>query len=727
MPALHPTIPASYNTANRAELTDIEMDLIEGELPPGIWGHYFVVGPVGTVDSGGLPWPEGTTTTVLCGDGMVARFDFVQPVAGSEQLEGTVKVSTALMKTPDYWADYATNSVPGLGCFGFDNHGIMRFSPWLGMRNFLNTAFLPIGFDDPKTSPRLLVTTDAGQPWEIDPSTLELTSSVGSLDMWYPDGGSFYPFPLIFATAHPTWDPRTNEGFFVNWGKGIGDFIDSVPFAYDAQVMCEQVGYSCTKFWNAMNMSGVNAARAYLKSTVAKAKNWVRMNTPQCLQGVWPQQFTYLLRWTGGANVERWNLIDQHGASVNIQGSIHQMAVTKDYVVILDCAFDIGLNSLLTNPFPSCQDLERMLRYLTARPIQDESVFYIVRRADIEATPGAVGGTGQSDVNITCRRVRVPMGACHFQADYLNPQGQITLHVSHNTATDVSEWVAEYDLSLYGSQSPDQTVWGVFPAPMDVSRLARYVFDGESGACLETQISSVNPEYWAVALYAGDTQFTPFPQVNAVGTLYWNTTGFFPDQATKFIKDLYAHYPNRVTPDSVIRQLNGEGRPSSLFKTTMPGLGAPDSWTFAEGVICGSPQFIVQSPAITMEEGPGPVVVPDFETETRHRHTRPRYGGKPIPNKDPFQAPGWIATMVYTPDGTQLWIFDAMNLAQGPLCKFASDNLVLPFTAHSCWLNTLGSAAPSMHSTQEQLTPKLKGRSRKFKQIFNDYVFPNSN
>jgi len=722
MPELSPTVPACYNTADRAELDSVELDLLEGALPAGIWGHYFVVGPVGTVDSNGLPWPEGTATTVLCGDGMVARFDFVGPEAEG-QFPGSVTLKTALMKTPDYWADWATNSIPGLGCFGFGNHGIMRFSPWLGMRNFLNTAFVPIGFDQKDVTPRLLVTIDAGQPWEIDPTTLELSSSVGSLDMWYPDGGSFYPFPLIFATAHPVWDPRTKEGFFVNWGKGMGDFIDSVPLAYDAQVMCEQIQYSCTKFWNALNMSGVNAARAYLKTTIGKAKNWIRMKTPECLQGVWPQQFTYLLKWTGGSEVMRWNLVDERGASVNILGSVHQMAVTEDYVILLDSAFDIGLNSLMTNPFPSCQDLERMLRYLTARPILNESIFYIVKRADLEANPGAVGGTGQSDVNVKCRRVRVPMGACHFQADYANKESQITLHVSHNTATDVSEWVAEYDISLYGKQSPDQGIAGVFPAPMDVSRLARYVFNGETGACLATQISSVNPEYWSVALYAGDSQFTPQPQVNAVGTLYWNTTGFFPDQATKFINDLYRHYPNRVTPESVIRDMNGEGRPSYLFRTDMPGLGAVDSYQFDEGIICGSPQFIILNPV-------QPLARPSDDNANdndggRKKHNR--YGGSPIKNPDPVHLPGFIATMVYTPDGTQLWIFDAHDLAGGPLCKYGSDQMVLPFTAHSCWLNQLGHAAPASHSVKEQLEPKLKGRSKKFKQIFNDVVFPNTN
>ncbi len=605
----------------------------------------------------------------------------------------------------------------------------MRLSPSFGMRNFLNTAFVPIGFDDDNaTKPRLLVTIDSGQPYEIDPTTLELVGPIGSLDQWYPDGGSFWPFPLLFTCAHPVWDPRTKEGFFVNWGKGIADFVDSVPLAYDAQVMCEQVGWSVSKFWDALNLSGVNVARKYVRSTLKRAQNWVRVNTPQALQGIWPQQFTYLLRWDGESALTRWNLVDENGAAVNIEGSVHQIAVTEKYVILLDCAFDIGINTLLEDPFPNHQTLERLLRNLTARPIQNESVFTIVSRADLRRTPGVVPGSGQRDVNLKCHQVRVPMGACHFLADYGNPDNQITLHVAHNTATDVSEWVADYDTSLYGKQNLPADILGVFPAPMDVSRLGLYVFDGEDGTCLASDTTAQNPQFWSVALYAGQNQFTPFPQINAVGSLYWNTTGFFPEQATRFAFDLYANYPDRVTPNSVLRELNGSGIPSTLFRTHVRGLGVADSFTFPDGIVCGSPQFIEKRmqalpppagdpPPARQSEAPPPV--------DHSQDEQPRYKGGPIPNPQAKNIPGFIATMVYTPDGTEVWIFDAEHLHQGPLCKLASENLKMGFTAHSWWLDLLGPGGSRQVNVVADLEPRLKGRGKQVKKVFYDSVFPN--
>ena len=59
------------------------------------------------------------------------------------------------------------------------------------------------------------------------------------------------------------------------------------------------------------------------------------------------------------------------------------------------------------------------------------------------------------------------------------------------------------------------------------------------------------------------------------------------------------------------------------------------------------------------------------------------------------------------------------------MCKLASDNLVLSFTAHSCWLNKLGPPGPKTVDQKAELSKSMKGRGKKFKRIFNDFVFPN--
>jgi len=176
-------VPSSILTANRYELSDLPMH-IEGNLPEDIQGHFFMVAPVGSIASGGLPYPS--KDSILNGDGMIYRLDFDEP--------GQVKVKTKLVKPPDYYADQASQPGSKYAQYGFKNYGITRFSLSLGFRNQLNTAFLPMPFPEDSLQ-RLLVTYDGGRPYELDTESLDLVTPVGSNREWQAEINLFnYPF-----------------------------------------------------------------------------------------------------------------------------------------------------------------------------------------------------------------------------------------------------------------------------------------------------------------------------------------------------------------------------------------------------------------------------------------------------------------------------------------------------------------------------------------------------
>lgn len=91
-------IPSSILSASRCELSDLSLQ-IEGNLPEDLQGHFFMVAPVGSVNSGGLPYPSGNS--LLNGDGMIYRLDFNPP--------GQVQVTTKLVTPPDYYYDLVTD------------------------------------------------------------------------------------------------------------------------------------------------------------------------------------------------------------------------------------------------------------------------------------------------------------------------------------------------------------------------------------------------------------------------------------------------------------------------------------------------------------------------------------------------------------------------------------------------------------------------------------------
>lgn len=217
-------------------------------LPSDLQGHAFIIGATGSINSYQsdvasntvLPSHDGTTP-LYNGDGMVYRIDFNRVSEGA-------KLSARKIKAPCYYADQATNYCKQYqGLQGedkstdlrFKNLGITRVSGPLGTRNQLNTAFLPLQFSEAEHE-RLLVTWDVGRPYEIDPKTLETVTPVGKNSEWEEVNKvekllfkPTTPFKTIQSSAHPVFDPYTQEMFTVNVGRSLSNVLSQfIPLVY---------------------------------------------------------------------------------------------------------------------------------------------------------------------------------------------------------------------------------------------------------------------------------------------------------------------------------------------------------------------------------------------------------------------------------------------------------------------------------------------------------------
>src|SRR4051812_11441149 len=108
-----PRLPRSVVDARRDEVTNLQLPLLDGTLPDGLGGHFFVVAPVSTVAWGGRP--HAGQPSLLNGDGMICRFD----LGG-----GGVVARSRLARTLDFEVDQLTHEVPALSLFGFLDAGI---------------------------------------------------------------------------------------------------------------------------------------------------------------------------------------------------------------------------------------------------------------------------------------------------------------------------------------------------------------------------------------------------------------------------------------------------------------------------------------------------------------------------------------------------------------------------------------------------------------------------
>jgi carotenoid cleavage dioxygenase-like enzyme len=255
-PALADRVPRSLARSTDAEL-DVRLELISGTLPDDWSGHGFLVHPV--------PFRDGSP--VFLGEGKVVRLDF--------RPDG-VDLRSRVLRTPDHYADLATL---GQGA-GFENLGLARSSMQLGFRAFPNTALVALG-------DRVLVTSDAGRPWEIDPDTLDIVTPVGWTNEWRDILPAFlglfveWPFPMLMSTAHPGVDHETHELFTINYG---------IPLVGD-------------------------------------------------------DTFTDLVRWDGQRSLDRWRVVDHaDGTPVVIRQSAHQMVITRGHVILMDTSFVVEVS-----------------------------------------------------------------------------------------------------------------------------------------------------------------------------------------------------------------------------------------------------------------------------------------------------------------------------------------------------------------------------------------------
>jgi carotenoid cleavage dioxygenase-like enzyme len=523
------------------------------------------------------------------------------------------RLVTRFVKSPCYYADQATK---GTGD-GFQDNGLARISRSLGARNQGNTAFLPLGPD------RLLATYDAGRPWELDPVTLDVATPVGRHSEWrtamdIPAAMQRFVmgnvFPLVMASAHPVWDSHTQEFFGINFGGNQGLRVLGVTF--------------------------------------------------------FAPVFTDLLRWDGSGALERWTLVHSSGQPIKIENSVHQLQVTEDYILVMDCAFN--------------SEPEKLFDPSAFSPQLSDARIYLIRRADLAQT--ASGG------QVEARRVTIPRESAHFFADYANPGGKITVHLQHNCASDASEWLQPSDVEFGSGTRVRQELVGLFAGATDLGVLGRYVIDGPSATYLSAQSVTYSDADWTWTLGLA-THPGVWSTLAQHEQIYVPGGGFQADTLIDRVAQGYAGYPHRTVP---MNQLPlATGRPASLARFDVRQGKVADGWLFPPGRMACSPQFV------------------------------PRSGGG--------ATNGYLVVVVLSDDtswqgssGDEFWIFDAADLAQGPLCRLAHPQLRMPFTMHTAYMPEIRSRAASYkidvtsdHQAEvDKLSPALQD-------MFRTQVYPN--
>lgn len=664
---LSPNFPRSILSVSREEFDRLPLTIKiglteqEGELPLDLQGHVFIIAPVGSVDSKSIP---GTPVVLPCsdgwtpvfnGDGMIYRLDFEG---------GKANLTTRIVKTPCYYADLATSKSEKYQDFKFKNSGISRHSySKLGIRNQVNTGFLIMKSSQQQIN-RLLVTWDAGRPYEIDPMSLEVVAPIGWNQQWSKLNPSATngPFQAIMTSAHPGFDFYTNEMFTVNVCQSLSKLLT--------------VKYDAEKIINFLKKNN-----PYITKTVIKLfqKSLNLLNGEDCV---------YLLRWDGQGigNFDKWKLILEDGNTVKIQQSLHQLGITRDYLILADTAFKCSIEQNLPQPSnPREENALKLIRVLLDYPQLPYTNVYIIRRTDLNAAKSTTAKIKnvirkiffKQQPTIVVRKVELPLEMAHFCVDYENYNGKITLHSAHLCATDPAEFIRNIDISIYDDPEATnnlQKLSGIPCSPMDVSRLGCHVIDGESGSVEISELTSDLNHTWATAFctYRDDT---PTMQIEDI---YWNSWGCWQDLMSKRIFDLYKNYENRKVSLEKVISIARKGLPANLCRLHIQRdnnadkhpkiqLNIEDGYHFPSGYLGSSAQFVPRADKTGSTEGYIICVVIHSDN----------YLSQEEPKSQEIEQ--WS-------DNSEIWIFDAEKLETGPLYRLSNSQLNFGFTLHTTWL-----------------------------------------
>jgi hypothetical protein len=723
-----------------------------GTLPSDWYGHIFINSPAGTVNSNGLPYPADSQevgSPIMNGDGFVYRFDL-----GPEN----VAVTTKLMKPPCYYADLATKRGNANGfneLFEFRNLGLTRMSLDLGGRNELNTAVTPFKFKGDRFT-RMLACYDAGRPWEIDARSLDMVTAIGANSEYKASTPDYlFPFPVLQSTAHPSFDPRTQELFIVNYTKSFktlsehevivemlkGDiksiehFLEGIIHHLGKHRNHEEVIDKVeelipkhekeheTKVLHWLKgLFHAHKEKIQQKKSKSRLLNWFRGLLQAFKEKLQKKKGhtssndisddVFLLRWSGKAGpLDKWKVVDKEGKALVIHQCMHQTTLTEDYILLADASFKFAFDLLFNSPFKS-KKIDEWIRHYLTLPQEPFLDLYIIKRADLDPSKDTVVGEKL--------KKPIPLEAVHFSADYSNPKGIITLHLAHNSAACLAEFVRTFDtLAPDGKHAVDPEVVGLMSVGcMDIGRIGKVGIDAEKAEIISQSYITepgnlVQPEQigvhtWGVGLYTFRDIVSADKAVEKIRHIYWSSYGLNPKLLTKFIYDLYDNYPNRKYTPEQINTITQRGIPFVLSRQNTETMKLEDFYQFDPTVTLMSVQFvprISQAPEVT----------------------------------DDIQKDGYIFTteLVNYPNEKgknyqcEIWIFKGWDLASGPCCKLTSPNLDYAFTLHSAW----AADAISMDTLSYSIDPKedydpiinkLKPavRQSSIQHLFDTFIYP---
>jgi len=323
-----------------------------------------------------------------------------------------------------------------------------------------------------------------------------------------------------------------------------------------------------------------------------------------------------LIRWDGYNDFEDWLVVDENGEEIEIKQSIHELVFTRDYIILADAAFVAGT--------------EMLTPWVNAPLPNDKTVVYIVDRREMKAGVKTV----------TAKRVEVDEPCIHLIPEYDNPDDKVTVYMLHTPATNTAEILRSGDRDLDGNLFPEHLIgYGTLPV-LDSSSVGKHVIDVNTSTVEQSAYITDLPYSWGPYLYAYmGRQIKPYNGQDLFVMYKDFSRDMLPERIFKAYKDVDKR---RVALEEMV---DGEGiqHNNSICRITTKDFAIEDAYILPDRVLLYT------------------IACMDSKEETH---------------------PGYVIAGVVTDDaageastGHEYWLFEADDLAKGPVCKLGHSSL----------------------------------------------------
>ncbi len=416
---------------------------------------------------------------------------------------------------------------------------------------------------------RIAVTSDIDRPWIIDSDSLRASSPIGRRDEWMP----------------------TMEG-------SIGEILGNLFAAYSGS--------------HALAMDH-HSHEVFLVNYQLKQAN-----------GEHPVD---LILWTQLENFKRWRVLNEDGQEIEIKQSIHELVLTRNYIIITDTAFAAG---------------KEMLTPWVNFPLPNEkTIVYAIDRRELSRNHGT----------IKAKRFEVDKACIHLVAEYDNPDDRITAYMLHTPGTNTAEIIGELDRDIYGKYFPKHLI-GYGPLPvLDISSIGKHVISASEGIVNSSEYLSHLSLTWGPYLYS---YFGKQLNIFQGQDLFVMFKGFSREILPERIIKAYHKVSNRQIKLSQMFDGNGLRQNSSICRIETKDFEIKDSFIFPDRVHL----YSIACLEAARESNSGyilGVVVTDEKTSVES-------------------------------SGHEYWLFAADNLSKGPICKMGNNSLNNSTLFHSAFI-----------------------------------------